>query len=67
MSRYVPTSIERDAIDLLTVAGYKVVRARTYDGLLERVRRAEAMQQYEREQRDHSRLWAVDCLAEERS
>ena len=34
---------ERAAIDMLTVAGYAVVRQRTYDGLRERVTKAHCL------------------------
>lgn len=58
MGRYVPTSEERAAIHLLTLAGYSVVRQRTHDDLLERVRIAKCMEQMEIERRESSERWA---------
>lgn len=66
MTRYVPTADEQAAIDLLTLAGYKVVRERTYSALLERVHLAERRTEWNQELRESSDRWARDCLAEER-
>lgn len=66
MGRYVPTAEEQTAIDQLTLAGYRVVRERTYTALLERVRHAEAMEHMEIERRKSTESWARDCCREER-
>lgn len=49
MGRYVPTEDQQMLIDRLTADGYKVVRARTYERLLERARVAETFQEFEAE------------------
>lgn len=66
MSRYVATETEQAAIDLLTLAGYAVVRQRTYDQLRERVRYAEQLRAWESERREHTSKWAHDALDEQR-
>lgn len=66
MTRYVPTASEQGAIDKLRMAGYVVVRARTYDAMLERKRIAEALQQAAEDHRASSERWALNCLNEER-
>ncbi len=58
MARHVPTPEEQAAIDLLTLAGYAVIRQRSYDALRERVRVAEALQQAEAEHRQGTERWA---------
>lgn len=58
MGRYVPTPEEQAAIDLLTLAGYHVMRQRSYDTLRERVRVAEQMQAWETERRQDTDAWA---------
>lgn len=66
MSRYVPTADEQAAIERLTLAGYAVVRQRTYDGLRERVSRAEwALESAERQVESVNR-WALDSCDESR-
>ena len=65
MARYVPSADEQAAIDLLTLAGYAVVRQRTYDALHERVRVAEALRQAEADHRDSGVQWAHRCLDEQ--
>ena len=66
MSRYIPSGAEQAAIDLLTLAGYAVVRRRTYDGLQERVRRAEQTAYWEAQRRDDNTRWAHEALDEQR-
>lgn len=58
MSRYVPSPEEQGAIDLLTLVGYAVVRQRTYDHLVERVRLAECYRDMEIERRESVEHWA---------
>lgn len=58
MSRYVPSPDEQAAIDLLSLAGYTVVRQRTYDALHERVRIAECRRDMEAERRKSVEAWA---------
>jgi hypothetical protein len=64
--RYEPTAEEQAAIDRLTLAGYAVVRQRTYDDLKERVVLAEARQQFSEEDAAHARHWAEDQCDEQR-
>ena len=59
MSRYEPTADERAAIDMLTVAGYAVVRQRTYDGLRERVTIAEHERDWSRRDSESAERWAI--------
>jgi hypothetical protein len=66
VSRYEPSPLEQSAIDMLTAAGYTVVRQRSYDALRERVRRAETIADMERERREGNERWAQNCLTEER-
>lgn len=66
MSRYVPSPEERAAIDLLRLAGYAVVRQRTYDNLGERVRVAEVMYAYEKDCSEGTRRWADKAFDEQR-
>lgn len=66
MSRYVPSADERAAMDTLRLAGYAVVRQRTYDGLQERVRVAEQMQAWETERREDAQRWASRECDEQR-
>lgn len=66
MPRYAPTPEELAAIDLLTLAGYAVVRQRTHDALRERVRVAEALRDMEIDRRLSVERWAHRCLDEER-
>lgn len=66
MSRYEPTADEAAAIELLTLAGFTVLRSRSYDALRERVRVAEALQLAAQEARDSCERWAHKCLDEER-
>lgn len=66
MSRYIPTASEQAAIDKLRLANYVVVRARTYDALLERVRVAGVKVEMALEARKSSEGWAGRCIAEER-
>lgn len=58
MARYVPTPEEQAAIDMLRLAGYAVVRQRTYDALGERVSLAEHRQRWAEEWRESSDRWA---------
>lgn len=58
MTRYQPTAAEQDAIKLLKLAGYAVVRQRTYDRLQERVRIAELRQAWETERQESAQRWA---------
>jgi hypothetical protein len=58
MPRYVPTAEEQAAIDRLTLAGYAVVRQRTYDALRERLRVADCMTAMEIERREGVEHWA---------
>jgi len=58
MSRYVPTSEQQLAIDTLALAGYSVVRQRTYNALCERVRLAECYRDMEIERRESTERWA---------
>lgn len=57
MPRHTPSRSEQEAIALLTLAGYTVVRARTYEGMRERVRVAEVMERHAKEDVDHARRW----------
>lgn len=66
MSRYVPTATECEAIETLTLAGHAVVRQRTYDDLLDRVRIAKCVAGMEIERRESAERWAHRCLDEER-
>ena len=58
MGKYVPTADQQAAIDVLRLAGYSVIRQRTYARLLERVRVAEALREAERDHRKDSQEWA---------
>lgn len=67
MSRHKPTDGERAAIDLLTVAGYTVLRTRSYEHLRTQVALERQMREDAREQAEHSGRWALDCLGRERT
>lgn len=66
MSRYIPSPEEQEAIDFLTLKGWKTVRQGTYDRLHERVRVAEQMQHWETERRESVERWAQSVCNEER-
>lgn len=66
MGRYVPSAQESAAIDLLTLAGYTVMRERSYEALRDRVRVAEVMADMERERRESCEQWAHKSLDESR-
>lgn len=66
MSRYQPSSAEQEAIDLLRLAGYTVVRQRTYSDLLERVRVAECYRDMEIDRRKSAEAWAIRECDEQR-
>lgn len=53
-------------IESLTLAGYAVVRQRTYDRLRERVALAERLAEWETERRDHTAKWAHEAFVEQR-
>lgn len=58
MGKYKPTPDEQAAIDLLRLAGYAVVRQRTYDAQRERTRLAECLHGMEIDRRKDSEAWA---------
>lgn len=66
MGRYQPTAEEQAAIDLLTLAGYAVVRQRTYDELREQVTLAKHREGWLEEDAAHARAWAHESLSGER-
>lgn len=66
MSRYVPSTDEQDAIDLLTRTGHSVLRKRSHDALIERARRAETLLGCEKENAASLREWAHKEAAEVR-
>lgn len=66
MGRYVPTPEQAAAVDLLTLAGYKVVRQATYDRLLERVHLAEHRCAWEVERSESAQAWARQECDEQR-
>jgi hypothetical protein len=65
MAAYRPSAEEQAAIDLLTLAGFTVLRQRSYAALQERVRVAEALQAAEHEYREGSQRWARQALDEQ--
>ena len=66
MSRYIPSTDEQDAIDLLTSTGHSVLRRRSHDALIERARRAETLLGAEKENSASLREWAHKEAAEVR-
>lgn len=65
MANLNPTLVEK-AKALLERNGFVVLREKSYRQAQERQRVAEALRQMERENAEHSRKWAVNCLDEER-
>lgn len=66
MSRYQPSTEEQAAIDMLTLAGYTVVRRGTYENLRKRIDQMEWTDQWREREMGHSREYAEKCHAEER-
>jgi len=64
VSRYVPTAAEQRLIDRLTLAGYAVVRQRTYDRLKERVALAERVAEWQTEWRASNDRYSEAAYAE---
>lgn len=54
------------AKELLTAAGYTVVKTKSYLAAQERQRRAKCMEEYADERRESAERWARNCLDEER-
>lgn len=57
MGRYIASTDEQDAIDMLTANGYHVMRRGTYNNLRTRMFLAEHLGKWDREQRESTERW----------
>ena len=66
MSQYRPDDSEREAIDMLQINGYHVMRRRTYEHMVAKLAHLQNEIDWTNRAADSARDWARDCRDEER-